>query len=363
LNAQNDLRLSFGVTYHIQGTAPAPVNLKATATPSTVFPGDPVMVTATAGNLNPKLNAVYSWSGSGVSGKGANASVDTAALAPGTYTVKVEVKEGKAGKEGIKAGESAEASASFTVKQFEPPTISLSASPSTIKPGESTTITATGVSPQNRTLTYHYSASAGAISGNGTTAVYSSTGAPTGTATITGTVTDDKGQTATSSTDVTITAPYVAPIPRTQALSPISFDKDKARPARVDNEAKAILDGITLDLEKQPDATAVVVGESTAAEKAKTAKEQKAALQNKRIKVEDLAAQRAVNAKDYLVTDKGIDAARIRVAAGAADRKAAEIYLVPAGANFAADVPGTTPVDESKVKPQERKPLTVKKHK
>ncbi len=44
--------------------------------------------------LAPKLNAVYSWSGTGVTGSGTTASVATASLAPGTYTVKGEVKEG-----------------------------------------------------------------------------------------------------------------------------------------------------------------------------------------------------------------------------------------------------------------------------
>jgi hypothetical protein len=34
-----------------------------------------------------------------------------------------------------------------------------------------------------------------------------------------------------------------------------------------------------------------------------------------------------------------------------------ENYLVPAGANFSADVTGTTAVDETAVKPQVRKPL------
>jgi hypothetical protein len=39
-----------------------------------------------------------------------------------------------------------------------------------------------------------------------------------------------------------------------------------------------------------------------------------------------------------------------------------ETYLVPSGANFAADVQGTTAVDEALVKPQPRKALTAKKH-
>ena len=236
----------------------------------------------------------------------------TAALAPGSYTVKGTVKEGKPGKEGLKPGETADCSASFTVKEFEPPTISCTANPTTIKPGESATITATAMSPQNRPLTYSYTATAGSVNGSGNSATFSSAGAPTGTTQITCNVSDDKGHTANANTSVTITAPYVPPAPHTQALCSITFDKDKKRPTRVDNEAKACLDEVALDLQKQADAKAVVVGESDAKEKAKTAKEQAIQAKHKHPKpVIDDAAQRGVNTKDYLVTEKGIDASRI----------------------------------------------------
>jgi hypothetical protein len=357
-------RLATGLVYHIGTIAPPPpVTLACAASPATVFPGEPVTVTATAGNLNPKLNVIYSWSGDGVTGNGTTATVATASLAPGAYTVKCGIKEGKKGKEGLKPWETADATASYTVKQFEPPTVSCSASPSTIKPGEGATVTATGLSPQNRPLTYSYSAQAGTITGSGATASFSSTGAPTGAVGITCNVTDDKGQTATGNTSVTITAPYVAPAPHTQALCTITFDKDKKRPTRVDNEAKACLDEVALDLQKQSDAKAVVVGTSDAKEKAKTAKEEKLALKHKHVKVEDAAAQRAVNTKEYLVTEKGIDASRVSVATSTEDGQKVEDYLVPAGASFTADVAGTTTVDETAVKPQVRKPLAARSHK
>jgi hypothetical protein len=51
----------------------------------------------------------------------------TADTAPGSYTVNCGVKEGKAGKEGLKAGESALATTVFTVKAFGPPAIRCSA--------------------------------------------------------------------------------------------------------------------------------------------------------------------------------------------------------------------------------------------
>ena len=187
-----------------------PVTLTAAANPPAIFAGEPVTVTATPGSLdtNKKNKVVYSWSGTGVTGTGATATVATADLAPGTYTVKAEVKEGrKAGKEGLKPGQTADASASFTVKPFDPPTIACAASPTDLKPGDTSAITATGVSPQNRPLTYSYSAASGSVTGSGATATFNSAGAPTGTVAITCTVADDKGQTATANTIVTIAAP------------------------------------------------------------------------------------------------------------------------------------------------------------
>ena len=357
-------RVSAGLVYSIGSFAPPPtVTLACSASPASVFPGDPVTVTATAGALDPKFNVIYSWSGTGVTGNGVTVTVATGPLAAGTYTVKGTVKEGKAGKEGLKPWETADCSASFTVKAFEPPTISCTANPSTIKPGETSTITSMGMSPQNRPLTYTYSASAGSINGSGNTASFSSAGAPTGAVGITCNVSDDKGQTATASTSVTITAPYVAPVPHTQALCSITFTKDKERPTRVDNEAKACLDEVALDLQRQSDATAVIVGESDAKEKARTEKETAMEARRKHPKpVIDDAAQRAVNTKEYLVTEKGIDASRISVATGATDGQTVEDYLVPSGATFTADVNGTTPVDETVVKPEVRKPLGEKHH-
>ena len=358
----NAARLSAGVVFHVGSIAPPPpVTLACSANPEAVFPGESVTITGTAGSLDPKLNAVYSWSGSGVTGNGSTATVATDSLAPGSYTVQGTVKEGKKGKEGEKPWETANCSASFTVKAFEPPTISCSANPSTIKPGDTSTITSTAVSPQNRPLTYSYSAQSGTITGNGTTAVFSSTGAPTGAVGITCNVSDDKGNTASANTTVTIEAPPVVQ-PHTQALCSISFTTDKRRPMRVDNEAKACLDQVAIDLQQQPDAKAVVVGESDAHEKELESKQETYAEHHRRAHVEHFAAQRAVNTKDYLVTEKGIDPSRISVMTSDTDGQTVEDYLVPAGANFSSDVTGTTPVDESTIKPQKRVPLPERHH-
>ena len=341
-----------------------PITLSASAAPPAVFPGEPVTVTATPGSVSTKKNnsVVYSWSGQGVNGNGTSATVATDALTPGGYTVKAEVKEGKKGKEGLKPGQTADATANFTVKEFEPPTISCSASPTTIKPGDSATITATGVSPQNRQLTYSYSAASGSVNGSGTSATFNSTGAPTGSVEITCNVADDKSHTASANTSVTIVAPPPPPQPHAQALCSISFETDHARPTRVDNEAKACLDEVALSLQQQADAKVVLVGQSDAKEKARTERQEKVAAKHRHAKVEDSAALRAVNAKDYLVSEKGIDASRISTATSADDGKKVANYLVPSGANFGSDVQGTTPVDESMVKPQARKALGQRHH-
>jgi hypothetical protein len=358
-NTQTDMRLGFGITYHIQADAVQPLSLVCSASPAVVFPGDPVTVTATASNLIPKLNPIYSWAGTGVTGLGSMATVATAALAPGTYTVKSVVQEGKHGKERFKPWETAAASTSFTVKQFDPPSVSCSASPTTIKPGENSTVIATGISPQNRPLTYSYSASVGAVNGNGTTATFNSVGAPSGELSITCTTTDDKGQTAFSNTNLIVASPVALPIPHTQELCSITFSKDRQRPTRVDNEAKACLDEVALKLQKTSDSRVILVGNSDAKEKVRIAEEVKLAAHSKQVKVEDKAAERAVNTKEYLVAEKGIDASRISVATSAADRRSVENYIVPTGANFSDDVAGTTTVDESTVMVQSRKSLPV----
>ncbi len=361
----NALRLSAGAVFHGGVVVPsAEMSLRCSAQRQSVFPGEPVTLTTKIENVTPGLHAVYNWSGTGltVTGSGDTATVSTASLAPGNYTVKVEASEDRSRRSCLRVipPQTANCMVGFTVKKFEPPTIDCTAAPGSIKPGEAATVTATAVSPQGRPLTYSYSATAGTVSGTGSTAVFNSAGAPTGSVSIPCVVTDDYNQTATSAATVTILQPYVPPVSHTKVLCSIAFDKDKKRPTRVNNEAKACLDEVALDLQKQSDSTIVLVGTEDAKEKAKAAKDQKAALKNKHLKVADNAAERAVNTKDYLVKEKGIDASRIVVATGPADEQNVEDYLVPAGANFNADVPRTTPVNEAAVKPVPRKPLAAK---
>jgi len=345
----NAVDLSTGIVTHFGHIIPPPpVTFSCSASPAVVFPGDPITVTGTALNLNPKRVATYTWTTDGgtVTGTTNTASVSTTNVNPGSYSVKGHVTEGN------KPGQSADCAAPFTVQQFQPPTITCSANPSTVNPGDSSTITAQGVSPQNRPLTYSYSSSAGSISGTGSTATLSTTGAPPGTITVTANTVDDKGQTASCTTSVTVVAPAPPPAPTTSNLCSITFDRDKRRPTRVDNEAKACLDDVALNLQRSSDAKLAVAGNSTSAEKAAFEK-------SKNKKKVDPAAARAVNTKDYLVTEKGIDASRISVYTGTQDSTAVNSTLIPAGATL--DTTGLTPVDESAVKAVPRTPPARKR--
>lgn len=334
--------LSTGIVTHFGHIIPPPpVTYTCTVSPTTVFPGDPVTATGTALNLNPKKTATYSWTSTGgtVSGTSSTANIDTKDAAPGSYTVKGHVSEGN------KPGMMADCSADFTVKAFEPPTLSCSANPSTVSPGDSSTITSSGVSPQNRPLTYSYSATAGTVSGTTSTATLSTTGAAPGPITVTCNVVDDKGQTASSTTTVTVIAPASVAPPKvgTTDLCSISFERDAKRPARVDNEGKACLDDLALNLQRSTDAKLYLTGNSASSEK----------------RGPKLAAERAVNTKDYLVKEKGIDASRIVVRTGTAGGKTVTTTLVPSGADTSA-MTGTA-VDESTVMAQPRAAVTGKR--
>ncbi len=320
--------LSTGIVTHFGSIVPPPpVTYSCAASPASVYPGDPITVTGTALNLNPKKTASYTWSADGgtIAGTSNTANIDTKTAAAGTYTAKGHVSEGP------KPAQMADCTAQYVVKPFEPPTITCSASPSSVNPGDSSTITANGVSPQNRPLTYSYSSTAGSVSGTSASATLATTGAAPGTVTVTCNVVDDKGQTASTTTTVSIAAPPAPPKIVTSNLCSINFDRDTRRPTRVNNEAKACLDDIALNLQRTSDAKIAVAGNAASTEKMGP----------------KLAAQRAENTKQYLVKEKGIDPSRISVYTGTEDGKTVNTTLIPSGATL--DSGSMTSVDESAI--------------
>jgi hypothetical protein len=295
-----------------------------------VFAGEPVTLTATPTGLNPKKTITYTWFGAGASATGNVATIDATTLAAGSYTVQSRILES------AKNGASADCGATFTVQAWEPPTLSCDAGgPMTIHPDETSTLRLNGRSPQNLPLTYKCTSSAGKIDVVGNSATSNPEGSAEGPVIINCTVNDDKGKTADCTPRLTI-VPRPPPGPGLEPLCSIDFSKDEKHPTRVDNEAKARFDQVALALQQHPDDTLLVVGEAANTE---------------------LGAQRAVNTKNYLTTEKGIDASRITVVTGDEGTQGVEEYLVPSGAST---VQGTHPVDENAVKAQERKPLAMR---
>jgi hypothetical protein len=134
--------------------------------------------------------------------------------------------------------------------------------------------------------------------------------------------------------------------PKAAKLSQCDFP-NKVKPWRVDNTCKAILDDVAKNLQQYPDSKLVIVGNAEPAERRK-----------------NLAAERAVNSKAYLVggeAKQGIDPSRIEVRTGSGGTMTAEYWIVPSGATF--DSTGTEPVNEAKVPavPDHPKPMAKKK--
>jgi hypothetical protein len=308
------------------GPPPVPPSAACSAQPTDVMAGEPVQITVQPSNFNPKRTLTYSYTATGgkMNGTGQTVNVDTAGLAPGSYTVNANVTDGKKG--------SATCSASFNIRQNQPPTISCSANPTTLKPGDTAQITCQGQSPDNRPLTYKHEASAGTITPNGANASLTTQGAQPGPITVTSTVTDDRNLSANAQTTVTVEAPPPPPPPPPQAskINQIEFP-NTVKPWRVDNTAKAVLDDVALRLQREPDARLVVVGSKDPTEKRP-----------------NLDAERAVDSKFYLTNDKGIDPNRIECRSGGTAGKVAEFWIVPAGSTYQ----GTEPVvDENRIKP------------
>jgi outer membrane protein OmpA-like peptidoglycan-associated protein len=214
VNPSTDLRgvrLQTGLNFMFGGGhAPAPATAACLAEPSEVFAGEPVSGTATGSNFNPKRTIRYNWSGTGVkeASNNASTSIDTTGFQTGSYQVSAELRDGS--KRGV-----ASCLARFTVKQARPPEIACSSIPGTITTGGTSTIRSKANSPDNRRLTYSYSANSGKVSGTDATATLNTADTGPGPITVTCTASNDRNPalTASAMTTVTVEAPPSPPPP------------------------------------------------------------------------------------------------------------------------------------------------------
>jgi outer membrane protein OmpA-like peptidoglycan-associated protein/opacity protein-like surface antigen len=209
---QNNMRLSAGIVYRFgsMGSLPAPSAAVCSVEPAEVFAGEPVRGTATGSNFDPQRTVRYNWSGTGVRVAGTNAStrIDTTGLQPGSYQVSANLSDGS--KNGVVS-----CMARFNVKRPRPPEIACSSEPGTVRTGGTATIRSNADSPDNRRLTYTYSASAGTIYGTDVAATLNTADTSPGPIRVTCTVSDDRNPAlvASAATTVTVEAPPPPPLP------------------------------------------------------------------------------------------------------------------------------------------------------
>jgi hypothetical protein len=301
------------------------------ASPTSIYPGDPVVVTGSALNLGKNSKPIYSWSTNGgtITSNGATATVATADLAPGEYTVIGHITDGRGPQR------QAFCTTPFTVQAYEPPVVSCAAAPSTVEAGTNTPveINCKGKSPQSRPLSYTATTTAGTLTMNGSTGVLSTAGLTPGGpgVTVTCTVVDDLAQTAKCQVVIAVTPPVIQPKPEPIQLCTIEFKLDKRRPVRVDNRAKACLDDVAQSLVTHSDGTLIMVGNYSEGEK------------------DTAAMQRVLNAKQYLTQEKGIEGSRImlRIGTKPTDKSVTNTEVLPVSKKF--DDTGTREFDADKV--------------
>jgi outer membrane protein OmpA-like peptidoglycan-associated protein/opacity protein-like surface antigen len=320
---QNNLRLGSGLVLRLGIPNPPPPPNHPPLAACSVNPASIIAGTSDAVTLhvnasdpdNDTLSYSYTATGGTIEGTGADGRWNPAGLTPGSYTATAKVDDGKGG--------TASCSADLKVepKPNQNPVISCTTERSPIMPGERTGIASVASDPDGDPLTYTYSATTGQVSGDGAKATFDSTGLQPGSYTVKCGVSDGRGGTAESSTNVDVQQP--PPPPQPSKAGDCGYTK--AGDSRFDNACKRVGDDVALRLKNDPTAKLVIVGYADA-------KEPKAA---------KLAQTRADLAKKYL-GEKGIDAARISTRVGEASmekgqekaNRRVDFVIVPEGATY-----------------------------
>jgi outer membrane protein OmpA-like peptidoglycan-associated protein len=202
------VRLRTGLVFSWGGAAPVTPAASCSVQPSEVMVGEPITATVSASNFNPKHTVAYSWSSTGgqVAGTDTTARIDTTNAAPGSYVITAHVTDAKA-----KVANEASCTATFTVKPLppkNPPTMSISASPTSLPAGGTVNLTASCTSPDGVPVSVsNWTASGGTVAGTGDSATLNTTGAAPGSITVGGSCTDSRGLTSQGTAQVMVENP------------------------------------------------------------------------------------------------------------------------------------------------------------
>jgi outer membrane protein OmpA-like peptidoglycan-associated protein len=232
-------RLRTGIVFSWGGAPAVAPAASCSVQPGEVLVGEPITATVAISNFNSKHTVTYEWSGTGgqITGKDTTAQIDTTNAAPGSYTVTARATDAREKNNNV-----ASCSANFTVKPLppkNPPTISISASPTSLQAGGTVNLSASCSSPDNVGVSVaNWTASGGTVSGSGSSATLNTTGASPGSITVGATCTDTRGLTAQASSAVMIenpppppVNPEVARLEARLSLHSVYFVTDQPRPA------------------------------------------------------------------------------------------------------------------------------------
>ena len=208
-----------------------------------------------------------------------------------------------------------------------PPRITCSATPTSLRAGESASITCDAVSADNRPVNITYVSNGGKLSSNRNQATLDTSDTGPGPISVRATAFDDRQLSASTAITVNVEAPAAA-VPTAQKLMELEF---KPNSNYVDNRSKAVLDDVALKMQQDPSLNAVLSGSSDTGEP------------------HTMALQRAQNSMTYLTKSKGIDASRIQTKAGTDPGRKVEVWTLPAGAALpgAAQPPQAQPDGDS----------------
>jgi outer membrane protein OmpA-like peptidoglycan-associated protein len=282
-----------------------PPTVTCSVSPSSIQVGESAKVVAKAESPDGSP-LTYSWT---VNGQAQAASTPefafgSAGRQPGNYTIAATVNTGKF---------TASCSSNVTVREIPipPPTISCLSPTVDIESGDTAQLKVQAAA-ERATPTVSWSATGGTVRGSGESAVFDATGLSAGSYMVTATVDNGRGGRASCTTTVNVS-------------QKIDIGGFTAGRTRVNNEAKAVLDNVSTQMNNNPRLRASIAGYTDGSSRETRAK--------------GLGLRRAQAVVDYLAS-KGIDASRLsaadggvssvgnnKTAAGRSENRRAEVLL------------------------------------
>lgn len=191
---------ALGILLVVSGCVNRPPVVNCAAEKTTLTEGDATTIQANATDPNKRDNKIltYSWKADSgkVSGQDGSASFDSSGLAPGKYSVSVEVRDKK---------HAVPCSVDLTVEKRKlAPTIACQPSSTNVTEGQSTTLRAQASDPNNDPLSYSWTVDGQRVENNQPAFEFGTAGRSIGAHTVRVTATDVDGMTASCDFSVTI---------------------------------------------------------------------------------------------------------------------------------------------------------------